>query len=290
MQEARQEQPIAPDFSFITVTYNSAADLTRHWAAPLPDGVEWIVVDNGSSDDSVSIARAQGATVIETGSNRGFGAANNVGLAAARGEIVVFANPDITVDYSTLPRLRDLAMSSGGLVAPQLVNIDGSLQPNGRRAPILLDKVQNRLPGAKRSKERYRIYAADGEVRHVYWVIGAAVAGTRELMTTLHGWDDHFFLYYEDKDICLRAWAFGHPVLLDGSARWVHGWARETARFHLRPWLHEISSMAKFYTRYPEFLIPGGQRARRYSRIDALAGQLWPNASSSPGSDAREVG
>lgn len=251
-------------WSFITVTYNSATTLRRFWTGGIPEEAEWIVVDNGSQDDSVATAKALGATVIELGENIGFSAANNRGLDVATGAYIAFTNPDIAVDWTSLEKLRETIDHSGGLVAPQLLNADGTLQPNGRGAPLLAHKVLNRLTSGPR-KNGYQVYAQEGEKRNAFWVIGAAVLGTAEAIRSIDGWNERFFLYYEDKDICIRAWRKGLPVTLDGTVRWTHGWARETTGFKLKPWLREFDSMARFYSLYPELLFGTGARKRHAS-------------------------
>lgn len=254
--------------SLITVSHNSADTLRRCWgSASLPEGVEWIVVDNASTDDSPSVARGLGAKVIDAGGNLGFSAANNLGLEHAVGSFIGFVNPDVVVEFDELSGLETVSRERGALVAPQLLNADGTEQPNGRGFPLLTAKVRHRLRGGDAT---YLLRSVDGNPRPVCWVMGAAILGDRALFERLGGWDDHFFLYYEDKDIGLRAWKADIPVLLVPTARWKHGWARETTSLRWAPWRREIASMSKFYTRYPEFLI--GARASRRAHPLASAG------------------
>ncbi|MCQ1954392.1 glycosyltransferase [Arthrobacter sp. zg-Y238] len=238
----------------MTVTYNNSSVLKRYWDnLEWPAGVEWIVVDNASSDDSVAVAEALGARVIALPKNCGFGAANNVGFDHASGDYVAFVNPDVTVDFGSLDILREVIDTANALVAPQLTNDDGTLQANGRGLPFLLHKIRHRLEPSSLD-EQYRLFSNDGEDREVSWFIGAVVAGTKETFAKLGPWDPAFFLYYEDADICLRAKKMGHKSIVCGSARWVHGWQRETTSFRFVPWKRELASMAKFYSRYPALL------------------------------------
>ncbi|MGP3535447.1 glycosyltransferase family 2 protein [Microbacterium sp. RD1] len=260
--------PAAVTVSLITVSHNSAETLRRCWgSASLPESVEWIVVDNASSDDSVAAARELGAKVIDAGRNLGFSAANNLGLAHARGSFIGFVNPDVVVEFGELSGLQAVARECGALVAPQLLNADGTEQPNGRGFPLLIAKVRHRLRGGDPA---YLLRSDNGKPRAVCWVMGAAILGDRAVFERLGGWDDRFFLYYEDKDIGLRAWKADVPVLLVPTARWKHGWARETTSLRWAPWRREIASMAKFYARYPEFLL--GTRASRRAHPLAFAG------------------
>lgn len=242
--------------SIVTVSYNSAGDLKKHWSTfNRPSNVEWIVVDNNSSDDSVATARELGADVVPLPSNLGFGAANNEGLFRSKGSSVWFVNPDVEVVAEDLDVLSRVAHDEGALVAPQLVNDDGSLQPNGRRAPFLLYKVLNRVAEARVSR-RYHVYASGGAVERCDWLIGAVVGGQREVLSALGPWDPTFFVYYEDSDLGLRAARAGVPSMVVGECRWTHAWARETTALSLPAWKLEFGSMFKFYRRYPRLLLP----------------------------------
>lgn len=259
-------------WSLITVAYNSASMLQRYWSDARPADVEWIVVDNNSSDDSVAVARALGASVIESPINQGFSAANNIGLAVAKGAYIAFVNPDVAVNYSDLPSLAARIDDVGGLVSPQLTNEDQTLQPNGRGMPLLLHKVLNRTSSRERLHGTYLLFAYADDEKYVFWLIGAVVAARIETFKAMDGWSEKFFLYYEDKDISIRAWRAGYPVVLLGAFRWAHGWARETTKFKLKPWIREISSLSRFYSLYPEFIFGGELAQRRNPEASARAG------------------
>lgn len=282
MQPAAQSrtpsEPQPVSWTLITVTYNSGEQLRRHWHAGVPASVRWIVVDNASTDDSREVAAALGAEVIALAANVGFGAANNVGYASAQTEFVAFVNPDVTADWGSLSELGAEIVASGGLVSPQLVNDDGSLQPNGRSWPFLLSKVLHRTSDGVLNRS-YRVYASTLEVRSVVWVMGAVLAGSRSLFDRLDGpWDEWFFVYYEDADICLRARRLGIPTFVAGNVQWRHGWERATSTFNHHAWKREIPSMLKFYARYPLLLSPFMSLTRRWlertdrSRSDRVLG------------------
>ncbi|PRZ11656.1 glycosyltransferase [Nesterenkonia sandarakina] len=258
-------------WSLVTVTYNSAAMLREYWSnVRLPSEVEWIVVDNASADDSVEVARQLGARVISLTRNVGFGTANNIGFRSSESKFVGFLNPDVSPKLEDLIELEEVIISTAGIVAPQLTNPDGSLQPNGRGYPFLFDKVRNRLDpsGADSS---YRIFASAKEDVPVVWFMGAVVLGTREQLENLGPWDERFFVYYEDSDLGLRAAAAGLPRTVTGRVRWVHGWARETSKLAVGPWVRELPSMVKFYSRYPRLLSLRPDSAKK--KIASLG---WP--------------
>lgn len=244
---------MSQSWSLITVTYNNAETLLGHWGQPLPPGVEWIVVDNASSDGSAEVARSLGAQVIALAENIGFGRANNVGYERSTGEIVAFVNPDVVVDPASLPVIAERLADEPGIVAPQLRYPDGSAQPSGRGLPTFTDKVLSRL-GSRAARDRYYIVAEPGESRFVGWLVGAAVVARREIFDRLGDggpWDPRFFVYYEDCDLGLRAWRAGITVRVLGDASWTHSWARATSSFRIKPWLLEFDGMRSFYSRYP---------------------------------------
>ncbi|MFC8732584.1 glycosyltransferase [Luteimicrobium sp. NPDC057192] len=254
------------------MTYDSEEALTAYWRDRLPPEVEWVVVDNASRDGSAAYAEAHGARVLRQPRNRGFGVANNIGLEAARGQYVAFVNPDVAVDLGSLDALAREIDRERGLVAPQLLHPDGSVQPNGRGFPALSHKVGNRLRGEGASS--YRVVAGPKETRYVCWVIGAAVASRREWFRALGAWDERYFVYYEDSDQGMRAWADGMTVRLVGDVRWCHGWTRATTRLRLLPWWHELRSMSSFYARYPALLVAGPHLRRRYPTVSQSIGKV----------------
>lgn len=243
-----------PTVALITVTYNSARDLEEHWQDAAALGVPWIVVDNASDDGSADIAAGLGAEqVVRLPRNVGFSAANNVGVALTGADCLIFVNPDVRVDGDSVRELAEFAVSRQALVAPQLLNSDLTVQENGRAAPFLYRKLSHFIG---KGRQQYEVVTQPHELARISWAIGAAIAIPRAIFTEIGGWDSSFFIYYEDSDICLRARAKGHPVLLLGSVRWVHAWARATRRsFSLASWKFEVRSAARFYARYPGLLL-----------------------------------
>ena len=99
--------------------------------------------------------------------------------------------------------------------------------------------------------------------------MGESVFGTRSAIDAVGGWDDHFFLYYEDSDLGVRSWDAGVPVYVVPTFIWTHGWPRETNGLNVTPWRRELSSLSKFYRRYPEFLLSRKSAARKHPAIEA---------------------
>lgn len=238
-----------PTWTLVTVTYNSARAIAHCWDGEIPSDVEWIVADNASSDDSADLCESLGATVLRLPENIGFAAANNAAMKQARGTYIGFANPDVHVAFGQLALMGEELERRDGLVAPQLLNPDGSEQPNGRSFPTLTNKFRGRLG---KNPERFYRYAAPGSILDVVWITGAFVAMKHELYRSGLQWDERYFVYYEDVDLSIRCWKLGLPVRVMGDVRMVHEWARDTSGgFNLAAWKRELSGMKKFYGRFP---------------------------------------
>ncbi|SCG38809.1 hypothetical protein GA0070613_0573 [Micromonospora inositola] len=260
-------------WSVVTVTYNSAATLRRCWRGETKP-YEWIVVDNCSDDDSVKVAEELGARVIRLPENVGFAKANNVGLREAAGEHVLFANPDLEICPDGFDVLRRHLDAHGGLAAPQLLSSEGVPQANGRGFPYATAKLGNRkLWPLSRLHASYRLTAEPGAAVWVAWVMGAAVAARTADFIELGGWNERFFLYYEDHELGLRAWRRGFPVALLGDVRWTHHWGRATNSFRWsRAHTLELQSARTFFGMFPEFLVGFPPAARRHRQAATLIG------------------
>lgn len=184
------------DISLIIVSYNTA-DLTaaclKSVFASQRVSYEVFVVDNASKDGSVEIIRKEfpGVRVIANETNRGFGTANNQALPECSGRYVVFLNPDTTLEPESLFMMATFmdAHPKVGMAGPKVVNPDGTPQ----------DSVSYRYPG-------HRYGAADiGPLPgKIACVLGACQIASTGLLREIGGFDEDFFLYGEDQDICLR--------------------------------------------------------------------------------------
>lgn len=258
-----------PTVSLVTVTYNNAAELEHFWQGWPADACQWIVVDNASDDGSAQVAQELGAHVVRLNTNVGFSAANNIGVTHSTGSVLGFVNPDLAVTREGLNALARRVVDTSALVAPQLANVDGTLQENGRTTPYPGRKVAHMFAPTSSTNRRYVRYVEQG-LTQVVWVMGAAVFMPSEVFSRIGGWDDGYFIYYEDSDICLRALHAGVPTYVDGDVRFVHGWARETKTGRsLAVWKHEFRSAARFYRRHPECIVPLGRKGTNLRKTEA---------------------
>jgi N-acetylglucosaminyl-diphospho-decaprenol L-rhamnosyltransferase len=182
-----------------------------------------VVVDNGSSDGSAAaVARALPAvTVLDPGANLGYARAANLGIAATDAPVVAVCNPDLEVREGAAGALLDRldAEADLGAVGPMICNTDGTIYPSARSVPRLRDAVGHGLLGlvwpTNPFTRRYRQLDADPRRRRdVDWVSGAAVWLRRAALATVGGWDERYFMYVEDVDLCwqlrLRGWRVGY--------------------------------------------------------------------------------
>ena len=197
------------------------------WAA---GGAEIVLVDDGSRDGTSAAVHERFPTVLvlRSAEARGFTAAANEGLMAARGEILLLLNSDTEVEARTLPRLfeafaADPRLGAAGAV---LTNLDGSPQWSGGSEPTLswlfvltsgLGGVLGRLPG-------YRLVRPlDASVRGpVDWVTGAAMAIRREAWEAVGPMDTRYRFYAQDLDLCSCLRDAGWHVAIAPGFRVMH--------------------------------------------------------------------
>ncbi len=220
---------------------------------------EIIVVDNASGDGTpLMVAREfPGVRCIASSVNTGFGPGNNLGIREARGRYVLIMNPDVVVLDATLDTLVAYMDSHPdvGICGPQLVNPDGSIQYSCYRFPTPLVPIYRRTPlgrfsFAREAVDTYLMREWDHcDERDVDWLLGAAIIMRRDMFEKVGLFDEQFFLYFEDTDLCRRAWEAGYRVVYNPSVRLVHYHKRESAgsvfkiftnkvtRIHIQSWI-----------------------------------------------------
>ncbi|HEY3326762.1 MAG TPA: glycosyltransferase family 2 protein [Novimethylophilus sp.] len=204
--------------SAIIVNYKSgsyAAECIRSLLEQDIDGLEIIVVDNDSRDDSVKTLRAtfgEQIVVIENQENLGFGRANNLAASVANGDFLLLINPDtkllntnaISALVSYLTQNNDM-----GIVGPEIH------EPSKNK--FVLPRTQ--YPSAKRLRHTSKIKSLPGKYA---WILGACMAMRKKVFQEIGGFDPDFFLYGEDADICLRLRLAGYQVGYCDAAKITH--------------------------------------------------------------------
>jgi GT2 family glycosyltransferase len=191
------------DISIIIVSYNTIDLIGPCLESVLRAGCtkEVFVVDNKSSDGSSAFIRESFPNVhlVENRENRGFGAANNQVLKDCRGRYLFFLNPDTTVLHDTFTSAMTYMekQPNVGLAGLNMVNPDGSHQPS----------VSYRYPGEKYTRNEMADLKGP-----IACVLGAAMIARPDIINRLLGFDEDFFLYGDDQDLCLRIRRLGHEI------------------------------------------------------------------------------
>ena len=226
----------------------------------LPYETEVMIIDNGSGDRSAAVVKQEypAARYIALPRNVGYSAGNNVGLRQASGDLIMILNPDVAVFRGAIERLVTYLHDHPrvGLVAPRLINPDGSTQLSGALfpsfwIPLWRRSTLGKFPGPRQLLERYFIKGwGRNSSRPVGWALGACLLMRRQALTDVGELDERFFLYYEDTDFCRRFWEHGWEVHYVAAAEMVHYLSRTSAvnpglsgilsyatRIHIKSWI-----------------------------------------------------
>jgi O-antigen biosynthesis protein len=228
----------APDLSVVILNYNVrellALALRTALVATRGLDVEIIVVDNASPDDSADMVESDFPQVhlIRNDTNAGFAAGNNVGFGVARGRHIAILNPDVIVHPDAFRAIVEYldAHSETGAVGGQIINPDGSVDPGSRRGFPSPSAAFYRMVGLSyifpRSERfgRYNLsYLSDNEVfDDVDAVSGCFMCVRRDVLETVGGLDEDYFMYGEDLDWCLRIRSAGWKIASITSAEIIH--------------------------------------------------------------------
>jgi N-acetylglucosaminyl-diphospho-decaprenol L-rhamnosyltransferase len=250
---------------------------------------EIIVIDNASSDGSAAMVAAEFAEVrlIANTENLGFTRGNNQGLAVARGRCVFFLNPDTElVGYALETMLAHLdADPEVGALGPQLRYGDGSLQSSRRRFPTFATalfestplawhwpanpwvrwyRMEDQVSGIRGQESEVtptvRRVGGQGEVKvdspapigqEVDWVVGAALMVRREVLAQVGGFDEGYFMYSEELDLCRRIKEAGWRIVYLPAAQIIHHEGKSSeqvvAARHIRFQTSKVRYFRKFH-------------------------------------------
>lgn len=229
----------------VVVDYNAGTILKEAIESLLRDFVSTVVVVENGAPGSVAGALAELATsvtIVNPGSNGGFGSGVNRGVAALPNEIsiVLVCNPDIAVHAGATQELCQALEThpTWGIVGPTIVTPDGELYASVRRFPTLRDAAGHALLGVISPKNRFtRRYRSAGTRSDggVDWVSGACFAMRRDVFEILGGFDESFFMFAEDMDLCWRCHEAGWTVGVAPRARVLHheGVTRQSKRYRM---------------------------------------------------------
>lgn len=252
-----QPTPTRPErVSAVVVDYNAGDALGRCVESLLGEGVgEVVVVDNASVDGSAERARGTDprVRVLRSEENLGYGRGANLGAGATTGDYVLVSNPDLVLRPGVVAALVAVLDEAPdvALVGPMLLNPDGTVYPSGREFPSIGEALGHAFLGlvwgGNPWTRRYRHLGADQHVaRPADWVSGAIFLARRTAWVTVGGFDEAYFMYVEDVDLCWRLRRAGWDVRYEPAAQVVHEQGRSASRHPYRMLLAHHRSMWRF--------------------------------------------
>lgn len=247
----------SPSVAAVVVSYNVRDLLLQCIASLRADGIERIVVvDNASRDGSAEAAREAGVEVLALPTNLGFGSGANRGVDRTDTPYVVICNPDLEVEPGATKALVDVLEREPdvGVVAPRIETPDGRLYPSARTFPDLVDAAGHAFlhffwkdnPFSR----RYKMDDWDHDsAADVDWVAGTHLVVRRRAWDRVGGFDEGFFMYLEDVDLCWRLKAAGWRTRYEPRARVVHAIGRSTDQTPYRMIAHHHRSLLRYATK-----------------------------------------
>lgn len=235
------------NLSIIIVNYKSKLKLVRLlesiFKSDLKDiNFEVIVVENNSGDDLTDLDKR--VVIISSAKNLGMGGGNNLGISRSSGEYILILNPDTLVGNDSIRILYNYLRSHEkvGLVGPKLIYPDGSLQYSCSKFPIFLMPILRRTflgDYFKTRRDSFMMTDFDhASILSVDWLMGSCLMFKRELKLKdnkifVPKFDERYFMYFEDTDLCRNILAQGYKVIYNPEAVVVHDHKRDSAR---NPW------------------------------------------------------
>jgi hypothetical protein len=223
-----------PRLSIVIVTYNSRDDIERCLGSlaehpPITDH-EIVVVDNASTDHTPEYIREcwPAVGIVDAGGNRGFAVANNLGIRRSSGELVLLLNPDTIVPSGAVDRLVAAldAHPQAAIAGPRIVDTQGRAELSfGSMISPLAELTQKVLVvGNDRGVPLVRgiVERMTRRSRQVDWVSGACLIARRADIEAVGLFDERFFLYTEDVDLCASVRARGRGVRFVADVELIH--------------------------------------------------------------------
>lgn len=227
---------------------------------------EIIIVDNGSKDGSHQTLselekKIKNLKIIFNKKNVGFGAGCNNGIEIAQGEYILILNPDIAILPDSIEAMLEYMERNKkiGVLGPQLLDPDKTIQKSSHRypawyIPILRRTFFGKFKWARKKLDYYTMTDFNHqETKEVDWLLGAALMIRKEIFKKSVFFDERFFLYFEDIDLCRRAKVNGWQVCYFPQAKMFHYYQRSSAGhgllalFSKITWIHIVSAIKYFW-------------------------------------------
>lgn len=248
--------------SVVTVSYNSENFIEKYITSVqknLPEDGEIIIFDNNSTDDTLKKLEKfeKSIVLIKSSQNIGFSKGNNKAAQKATGEYLFFLNPDSVIVDGAIDKLIKYAKAQSdiGILSPQLIENDASIQRSVRKEPTLIGAIKEYWLHQENSFEQYVPSQVNAvEVECVY---GGAMLIKKDIFEKLKGFDERYFLYYEDLDLCRRVRKIGLKVVYFPEAKIRHSIGGSVTKIEKLPWgIRTIAwffPLKKYGSRYHQF-------------------------------------
>ena len=198
---------------------------------------EVIVVDN---DEEIRIKQElkqkfPWVKYVKSSGNNGFGSGNNLGAKEAKGDYLFFLNPDTRIFAGTIDELLSFLeeQTDVGVVAPQLLHPDktpfeqqGCMLLNPVRGMIVLSFINKIFPNNPVSRAYWQAGWDKTKLKEVDVAPGTAFMIVKKLYEEMQGFDEHFFLYFEEFDLCKRIREKGYKIFITPNAKIIHLWGK----------------------------------------------------------------
>jgi N-acetylglucosaminyl-diphospho-decaprenol L-rhamnosyltransferase len=260
---------VDPTLGCVTVSYRSGealADLIESIDQSSLQPSLTVVVNNARDDNLEPFSTRCGVRVVASPRNVGYGTAVNAGVRELSNEVewVLVTNPDVRLDSNALERLLATArqIPGAGAVGPQIRDADGTVYPSARELPSLRTGIGHALfaniwpgnPWTRRYRGENRV--SSGTWRSTGWLSGSCLLVRRSIFDRLGGFDETYFMYFEDVDLGKRVAEAGLVNVYEPAAKVIHTGAHSTASAaHSMREVHHQSAYQYLARKYPAWYL-----------------------------------
>jgi len=209
---------IIPTWNTAKITLNCVQTIKKYLSGLKP---QIIVVDNASADDTLNLLKTQKITLIKNPQNFGFSKACNIGAKKAVGDYLLFLNSDMELIDNSLENMFDYLSNNSqiGLIGPQFLNPDHSIQASVFPPQTPLNAIKEFWFNQK----NYSKYTPNSQTPISVWALsGGAVLIRKKLFKKIGAWNEKYFMYFEDLDLCRQVHRLNKQVFYYPQAKLIH--------------------------------------------------------------------
>jgi len=221
---------------------------------------EIVVIDNASTDLSAHMMKTEFPSIqlLALEKNLGYGAASNRGIGRCHSAQIILLNADTRMQPGSLLALQNYLDNHPqvAIIGPRILNSDGTRQtscfyfPTPLHIFLYITGLYRAIPSLPILKQCTLQKLASESARPVPWILGAALAFRREMLDGLGGFDENFFMYFEEVDLCYRLFSQGRQIHFVPEAEIVHVGGSSTAQRPVWASIQYFVSLAQFYRKH----------------------------------------